>query len=234
MPPSEPVRWYFSLRSPYSWLTYRDLMAHYPDVAGALRWIPFWEPDERSERMLHAAGGRFPYVAMSRPKHLYMLQDVRRLARARGLSITWPADRSPCWEVAHLAYLVAEAEGMHREFVAAVYRERWERGRDICLPATIAAIGRELGLDPDRLAGAADDERVRDRGTEILLAIDRDGVFGVPFFIRGYDRFWGLDRLSNVVALVRGTAGTERPAPDVDYPEPSPLTADLGHAGGCG
>jgi len=232
MPGADRVRWYFSFRSPYSWLTYRELTTRYEDVADALDWIPYWEPDDRSQRMLAEAGGRFPYVEMTREKHRYILQDVRRLARSRGLSITWPIDRTPCWEIAHLAYLVADTHGMGREFVASVYRERWEYGHDICLRSTIAAIGDELGLDASRLANAADDDAVRRQGVDVLLSIARDGVFGVPFFVRGFDKFWGLDRLPDVVALVRGEVdGAYGP---VEETHPDALALDSGHAGGCG
>ncbi|MFD3697137.1 hypothetical protein ACFWUZ_13460 [Streptomyces sp. NPDC058646] len=35
-----PPRFYFSLRSPYSWLAYRDLHERHPDVADVLEWRP--------------------------------------------------------------------------------------------------------------------------------------------------------------------------------------------------
>lgn len=216
-------RWYFSFRSPYSWLAYRDLISRYQDVAELIDWLPFWEPDPRSEQMLTEAGGEFHYVAMSRAKHLYILQDTRRLTSERGLAMVWPVDKDPCWEVSHLAYLVAEAEGRGRDYIDLVYRARWEQGRDICDRATIAAIATELDLDPDRLAGACDDAAVRERGLAALLTSDRDGVFGVPFFIDGYDRYWGVDRLPGFVASVRAR-----------YDQTLAPAADAGHAGGCG
>jgi 2-hydroxychromene-2-carboxylate isomerase len=237
------TRFYFSFRSPYSWLAYRDLMARHPDVAQAAEWRPFWEPDEESRRLLAEAEGAFPYVDMSRAKALYILQDVRRLARSRGLANAWPVDRKPRWEVSHLAYLVARAQGAGPQFVEAVYRARWELGLDISEPATITAIGADLGLDPAALATAPDDPAVRRQGLRALLDIDADGVFGVPFFIHRRDKFWGLDRLPDFVAAVRGDA----PAPASDRcdapapangrdPELEPVAAggDQGHAGGCG
>src|ERR1700730_17100085 len=103
-----PPRFYFSFRSPFSWLAHRDLTTRHAAIAERLEWIPFWEPDETSERQLRDAGGSFCYTPMSRDKHLYILQDVRRLAAQRDLTVTWPVDRSPCWEVPHLAYFAAE------------------------------------------------------------------------------------------------------------------------------
>jgi 2-hydroxychromene-2-carboxylate isomerase len=229
-----PPRFYFSLRSPYSWLAYRELLRYHPDVAEALEWRPFWEPDQLSERLLAEAGGEFWYTPMSRPKHLYVLQDVRRLAAARGLSVSWPVDREPCWEIPHLAYLVARGHGRGPDFVAAAYAARWERGENICDRSTIAAIGASLDLEPAELAGAADDPETRAEGVTALLAIHRDGVFGVPFFVTGFDKYWGVDRLAEFVTAVRAQLPDTPPPPEPAMAPGTGRTIDDGHAGGCG
>lgn len=229
----KPPRWYFSLRSPYSWFAYRDLLDRYPDVADAIEWIPFWEPDDRTAKLLAADGVELPIVDMSRAKNFYILQDTRRLARARGLAVTWPVDRDPNWEIAHLGYLVADSAGRGREYVALAYRARWEQSRDITDRATIAELAVELGLDAGRVSNASDDEAIRRRGAEVLTRSYRDGLFGVPFFIHGHDKYWGLDRLRAYAAKVRG----EEPGEDVELgwlDEPVTAGMDAGHAGGCG
>jgi 2-hydroxychromene-2-carboxylate isomerase len=225
-------RFYFSLRSPYSWLAFHDLLRDAPDVADAIEWAPFWEPDERNSAELTARGETFPYVAMSRAKHLYILQDVARLAAARGLSVKWPVDREPVWEVPHLGYLVALREGLGREYIAAVCQARWQHGRDICSRDTVADIAASLGLDPPEVANACDDPSLRARGVELLLDVCRDGVFGVPFFVHRFTRFWGVDRLPDFVSHVRSKL-----APAAALAEPAvrgAAASDEGHAGGCG
>jgi 2-hydroxychromene-2-carboxylate isomerase len=199
-------RWYFSFRSPYSWMAYRDLMDQYPDVAERIEWLPFWEPDEPALDELERSNIKLPYVPMSKEKHLYILQDVRRLARARGLEMVWPVDPAPRWEVSHLAYLAAERLGAGPEFIAETYRRRWEIGDDISAPKTMAWVGREIGVDPEALMGAHEDPVIREKGIEALNSLHRDGVFGVPFFIVGFDKYWGVDRLSDFVGSVREKA----------------------------
>ncbi|MCX4446062.1 2-hydroxychromene-2-carboxylate isomerase [Streptomyces sp. NPDC087866] len=199
-------RWYFSFRSPYSWMAYRDLLGQYPDVAERIEWLPFWEPDEPALDHLERNNITLPYVPMSKEKHLYILQDVRRLSRARGLDMVWPVDTEPRWHVSHLAYLAAQELGAGREFIAEVYRARWERGEDISDPDTIRRVGKDLGLDPELLAGAHENDEVRARGHAALDSLHRDGVFGVPYFISGYEKFWGVDRLPDFVADVRARA----------------------------
>jgi 2-hydroxychromene-2-carboxylate isomerase len=228
-------RFYFSLRSPYSWLAYRDLMERYADVARQVEWVPFFEPDETSERLLVARGGNFPYSQMSRAKHLYVLQDVKRLAAARGLSPAWPVDRQPVWEVPHLGYLVACDGDAGPEYIARVYQARWEEGRDICDPAAIAEIGASLGLDYDVLAAVGTDAELRNRGVDVLLEICRDRVFGVPFFVDGMSHFWGLDRLPDFARLLRVQRRSSVAEPVLLAADGgSRRSSDEGHAGGCG
>lgn len=230
---------YFSFRSPYSWLAWHDLTVHHPDVAATLDWRPFWEPDERSEKMLTDAGGQFIYTPMSREKHLYMLGDVRRLSRRRGLAMTWPVDRAPHWEVSHLAYFLAVDQGLGAEFVGRVYRARWQEGRDISDPETVAGLAADIGMAREPVAAVADDEPARRRGVDALLDIHRDSVFGVPFFVNRAQKYWGIDRLDDFLGSLAGHA--EPAAPEPAAPEPAvPVPAvdvhssDHGHAGGCG
>ncbi|MFF4324227.1 2-hydroxychromene-2-carboxylate isomerase [Streptomyces sp. NPDC001568] len=196
-------RWYFSFRSPYSWMAYRDLVGRHADVAAAIEWLPFWEPDEPALDELERSNIKLPYVPMSKEKHLYILQDVRRLARARGLDMVWPVDPAPRWEVSHLAYLAAERLGAGSEFIAETYRARWELGEDISDPDTIRKIGEGLRLDPEALARAHEDPEIRELGLNALNSLHRDGVFGVPFFISGFDKYWGVDRLTGFAESVR-------------------------------
>ncbi|MCB5181520.1 2-hydroxychromene-2-carboxylate isomerase [Streptomyces antimicrobicus] len=196
-------RWYFSFRSPYSWMAYRDLMDHYPDVADRIEWLPFWEPDTTAQEELERSNIRLPYVPMSKEKHLYILQDVRRLARARGLEMVWPVDPAPRWEVAHLAYLAAADHGLGPQFIAETYRRRWQLGEDISQPDTMASVGKEIGLDPHVTRDAHENPEIRDKGLQMLNLLHRDGVFGVPYFIDGFDKFWGVDRLPGFVESVR-------------------------------
>jgi 2-hydroxychromene-2-carboxylate isomerase len=230
------LRFYFSLRSPYSWLAHLDLTRHHPELASRLEWVPYWEPDERSERLLAEAGRRFVYTRMSREKHFYILGDVRRLATDRGLAVTWPVDRDPVWEVPHLAYLAAEQRGAGRAFLDLAYRARWQEGLDICARPTMAKLADRLGLDPAVLADAADDPDLRRRGARALLRAVEEGVFGVPFFVRGREKFWGVDRLT---AFAGAAAPGPVPAVTAALPPAGALgTAteggDLGHGGGCG
>ncbi|MEU2774265.1 DsbA family protein [Streptomyces sp. NPDC007162] len=222
-------------RRSYSWLAYRTLTEHHGHLVERLEWLPFFEPDETSARMLRERGGRFPYSEMSREKNRYILQDVGRITKARGITVNWPVDVDPVWEVPHLGYLVAAREGRGHDYIAAVYRARFAEGRNVCDPETVADIGRDLGIDPEVISRAHEDPELRERGADILTEVCTDGVFGVPFFVQGYTRFWGLDRLDAFVEHVRtGAASAASLAPATAGAVGVGRSADDGHAGGCG
>ncbi|MCZ0987162.1 DsbA family protein [Streptomyces diastatochromogenes] len=171
---ARPPRFYFNLRSPYNFFALRALRAHRPDLLDRLEWRPFWEPDETSGKLLAEAGAEFPYTPMSRAKQFYILRDVRRLATARGLELTWPVDAEPWWEPAHLTWFVAERHGLGQAWVERAGRARWLEGRDLCDPATVAELAAELGFE----AADTDDPELRAQGAKALLDVVRDGVFG--------------------------------------------------------
>lgn len=235
----QPDRWYFSFRSPYSWLAYRDLSRMRGDLLESLEWRPFFEPGPQLRSALKDRGRAIPYVPMSKEKHLYILQDVHRLAAERGLVNVWPLDNCPCWETSHLAWFVAADAGRSRDYVDAIYEARWERSENISDPQTIRRVGERIGLNPEALAGAASDPEMQARGLAALMAVCDDQVFGVPMFITGRDRYWGLDRVQAFAAVVdvaSGKASTAGAVPEVgDTPAVvGGGVTDLGPAGGCG
>jgi 2-hydroxychromene-2-carboxylate isomerase len=223
----KPPRFYFSFRSPYSWLA-----AHYIEQhadSREIEYIPFWEPDARSLERLRSRGGEWLYASMSKAKHLYILEDIKRLVARAGCSVTWPIDVEPWWDLPHLAWVAARRQGKDREFFWAIYRARWEEGKDICSPALIR---QQCGLDPETLAAAPEDDSIREEGGEALYRCYRDDVFGVPFFMVGRDRFWGVDRVEEFVRRVNAKAAPAEPL--LARSAGSGSWYDTDHAGGCG
>ncbi|MEY9875811.1 2-hydroxychromene-2-carboxylate isomerase [Streptacidiphilus sp. MAP12-33] len=232
-------RFYFNLRSPYNFFALHDLAARYPEVLDRVEWRPFWEPDEASAKGLAEAGGEFPYTPMSRAKQFYILRDVKRLAADRGLAVSWPVDREPWWEPAHLTWFLAERQGLGRAWVERAGRARWLEGRDICDLATVVELAASIGLDPDAVAAGPDDPELREQAVRALLDVHREGVFGVPYFVDGREPYWGLDRVPAFVAALEA-GGTLAPAAERQPgagPNPALVAgpaSELSHAGGCG
>jgi 2-hydroxychromene-2-carboxylate isomerase len=227
---------YFSFRSPYSWLAVRRLLergASAPPGAD-VRFVPFWEPSHAWTARLRALGKELAYVPMSKAKHLYILTDVKRLATRSGLKLAWPVDREPDWSVPHLAYLAAARLGRAVELLRRVYEMRWEEGRDVWDWSALAEMAPGLGLVPRQLLELAHSAEVQQEGLEALCSAVEDGAFGVPFFLCGREKFWGLDRLDDFLDRLerreRHLAGSGLAAPA--GLALSGLVGD--HAGGCG
>ena len=189
------ARLYFSFRSPYSWLTVQRLREAVPDAFDRIDFVPYWDPDRRSRQALAERKADFHYVQMSKAKHLYILQDTKRTAARLGLSMAWPIDIDPWWELPNLAWLMAQELGAAEPFYDALIAARWSRGEDICTAQIVEHAAKAVKLDPSRLVGAPDDPVVRARGIDCLNSAFEDDVFGVPYLCYGRHRFWGLDRL---------------------------------------
>lgn len=126
----------------------------------------------------------------------YRLQELARWSRKLGKKLDlqpffFPVNPAP----ASYAILSAQAAGGGdlAGLVQAFPRAVWAEGRNIAEDEVVKAILAENGFDPavaDRGMFTAADTYVRN----LDEAVSR-GVFGLPFYIVGEERFWGQDRL---------------------------------------
>lgn len=135
----------------------------------------------------------------------YATQDRARQARKLGVRL----DAQPLFGAANpapAAYAVIAAQaaggGDLAGFVAAIGRAMWAEGRDISDDDTLRPLLVAHGFDAN----------VADRG--MLMAAETyaanleeavaRGVFGVPFFVMGDQKFWGQDRLDDLDLYLAG------------------------------
>jgi 2-hydroxychromene-2-carboxylate isomerase len=126
----------------------------------------------------------------------YRLQELARWSRKLGKKLDlqpffFPVNPAP----ASYAILSAQAAGGGdlAGLVQAFPRAVWAEGRNIAEDGVVKQILSENGFDPavaDRGMFTAADTYVRN----LDEAVSR-GVFGLPFYIVGEERFWGQDRL---------------------------------------
>ncbi|MFF0317681.1 2-hydroxychromene-2-carboxylate isomerase [Micromonospora sp. NPDC005252] len=225
-------RLYFSFRSPYSWLAVERLTRALGRPQEVLEFIPYWDPDARTQEALTARGGAFHYVQMSKPKHLYLLQDAKRQAQRLGLAMRWPIDIDPWWEVPHLGWLAAREQGAGEAFYREVIAARWQRGEDVCTPEVISEVAERAGVDPAVVLGAVEDETVRAAGAQCLLRAYEEDIFGIPYLRLGPHRFWGVDRVDDFLAAYAERTGTPVAAPPAVPAGVGGYDTDTG--GGCG
>lgn len=195
--PSRVPRWYVSVRSPYSWLALRDAEARESELLAYSEMRVFFEPAEDLAGDITERSAAFHYTPMSKTKHLYILRDIARLARQRGLTVTWPIDEHPAWEVSAvaLARVLSQSQPEGKRLALALANARWLEGHDVHEESTVKHCLTELGLD-GALAGLHRTPEGLEISRTLLTQMDRDGVFGVPYFLVGKEAFWGLERLA--------------------------------------
>jgi 2-hydroxychromene-2-carboxylate isomerase len=140
----------------------------------------------------------------------YLVQDVARLARERGLMLRFPSPADPDWSLSHAAFLHVQRQAVdaaHR-FMLAAFRKRWSEGLDLGEDAVIADAARAAGLAAEAVVAGAHSADLR---AEVAVgwqrAVERDRIFGVPSFVYAGKLYWGQDRMHFVRSAVIRKAG---------------------------
>src|SRR5262245_38121516 len=180
------IRFYFSFRSPYAWLAAERLQAELGDLAVPIEYFAIYPTPEV-----------FPNdPATMADKIAYMVQDVRRLTRERGLTVRFPAPGDPDWSLSHAAFFHAHRLGAGPRLMLALFRKRFAEGLDLGDDAVLADAAREAGLDAAATVAAAHSEELRaEASAGWKRAVERDRIFGVPSFVYAGKLYWGQDRM---------------------------------------
>jgi len=189
----EPIRFYFSFRSPYAWLASERLEEELGDLGVPIERIAIFPTP-----------GNFANDPAAMPdKVAYIIQDIRRLTRERGLAVRFPTAGDPDWSLSHAAFLGAERRGGGHRLLLELFRQRFAAGRDLGDDQVIAAAAAAAEIDPAlALADAHDDELRAEVGDAWRRAVERDRVFGVPSFVYAGKLYWGQDRMHFVRSAV--------------------------------
>ena len=192
-----PLVFYYGLRSPYSWMADRLLADCLPDAArAAIEYVPYWAPRPQTLQALQARGASTLYRDMSRARFMYILGDVKSAVRRLGYPLRWPVDGpEPDWELPHRACLEAPSTERADVLRRALFAARFEHGRNICDPQVVQDAMREAGVDMQADAGSPTHDGPDDPAVVALERAFKHGVFGMPFFVVGREKFWGVDRL---------------------------------------
>lgn len=194
-----PVEFYFDFSSPYSYLA-----SHRIDgiIAKHHRQV-VWKPILLGA-VFKETGGQpnAEYVV----KWRYNLRDLKRFARLHSIPFDLPEPFPFSGLQASRAFYWIESTDpvKARKFAHAIFNAAFTQGRDVSLPATVAAVAHEaLQIPPDELLAAIQQDVWKTKlRTETDGALIK-GVFGAPYFIVDGEPFWGNDRVSEVDAWLQ-------------------------------
>lgn len=184
--PDEPIRFYFSFRSPYAWLAAERLEDEVGDLGVAVERLPIYPPSEL-----------FPNDPTGTPaKARYLAQDVRRLTRERGLSLRFPPSPDTDWSLSHAAALGTRDDPNGHRLVVEIFRQRFSEGRDLGEDDVIGEAARRAGFDADAVLAMAHDDALQEAAAEgWRQGMERDQIFGVPSFVYAGKLYFGQDRM---------------------------------------
>ncbi len=132
-------------------------------------------------------------------------QNVQRLADERGVEMTLDlsTDIDP-WDAQKASLFVRETHG-EDAFEAlhdAIFEALWQDARDIGDADVLADVAASVGLDPDEIRSALEDEHLEERVREAFERSHRQGITGVPTFVYNDLRLPGAIGPEKIATLV--------------------------------
>jgi 2-hydroxychromene-2-carboxylate isomerase len=187
------IDYFFAAISPFVYLAGAGLETVAAKHGATIRYIPLDAP-----ALFPRTGGKV-LAERHEARKAYRLQELRRTAKKKSMPLLMPPPFFPV-NPAPAAYAIISAAkagggdlaGLCQAFPRAV----WAEGCNIADDAVVRDILVTNGFD----ASVADRHMLTAAETyadNLEEAVSR-GVFGVPFYIVGEEKFWGQDRLDDL------------------------------------
>jgi len=188
------VKFYFSFRSPYSWLAFTRIEKELTDLPVRLDYIPIFPPSQ---------AGLSDRLNPPPEKIRYIRGDVSRFAALYGLPLRAPKQIDTDWSKPHRGFLFAQRKGKGREYGLRVYGARFSEGRDVGDQGLLGEIALACGLDQEEFLRSMSSLRYSAQLGKCFAQAGVHRVFGVPMFIYQRQMFWGNDRIDWLVREVK-------------------------------
>lgn len=190
---SKTIDFYYDFSSPYAYLASTQIESLANEIGRTINWYPI------------LLGPMFKLTGSTPPadvplKGKYSVHDFGRSAMLFDIPYNHPAE----FPIATISaartavYLRNKNKDLIAEFSKKIFAEFFANGKDIRDIAVIKSVVKDLGLNPDELDQALDDQAIKDElKQDVSNAIER-GVFGSPFMILDNEPFWGFDRFEHI------------------------------------
>jgi 2-hydroxychromene-2-carboxylate isomerase len=193
MSTSEPIDFWFSIGSPYTFLAVMRMDRFEDTTDVRFRWRPF------NVRTLMIEMDNVP--ARKPVKMAYAWRDVQRRAERYGVPFRIPPPYPlQNFDLANRIAVVAAREDWCPDYVRAACRRWFVDGHEAGSEPNVSNSLREVGQERERVLALAQSDEV---GRAYQAATDEAralGIFGVPTFVTRGELFWGDDRLEDAVA----------------------------------
>jgi 2-hydroxychromene-2-carboxylate isomerase len=173
---------------------------------------PLLIPRARGVKVADLVGG-----GESPARTRYHREDCLRWARRRGIPLQliepeefarraarWAASPFEREELPARVYHAAAALGRGPEMDRALFAAAWVDGRDVNEEAVVRDAAAQAGLDPALLLARAVGEEAGAQVRASVAAFDALECPGVPTFVWQGQRYWGKDRVDELLADLTG------------------------------
>lgn len=188
---TKTVDFYFSFRSPYSYLA----------APRAFALGDRFDVDVAFHGVLPMA---MRGQAVPAAKRLHTMRDTKREADRLGMPFGRVHD--PLGSGALRCLLISEHakdSGRVREFVLEASRAIWSQAADVSRDRALQPVCERAGLSWEDCSAALRDPAMQARVDENTSQLARLGHWGVPVFVLDDELFWGQDRIEDVEAALR-------------------------------
>jgi len=183
---------YFDLGSPFAYLASERLHETLPEP---VEWQPV------SLGALFKLNGRSSWSLGDHDRRRVGMAEVERRAQQYGLPpVRWPEEWPGNYLTVMRAAIFAARQGLGREFATQAFRNAFQQGHDLSIPANVLQAARDAGLHPGEVQEAVQDPEIKLALRQATGAAHQLGVFGVPTLAAGGELFWGDDRLEDGAA----------------------------------
>ena len=183
---------YFDIGSPYAYLAAERVESLLPEA-------PRWQPVLLGG--IYKLTGRSSWALGDYRRRQSGMAEIERRARGYGLApIKWPDPWPTDYLAAMRVVTWAFAIGPGRELATGLFRDGFQRGRELSIEAHVLAAVAEAGLDRREAHDAMRDPQVKRALREATESAHAVGVFGVPTIAVAGELFWGDDRLEDAAA----------------------------------
>jgi len=183
---------YFDVGSPYAYLAAERLERVMPSP---IRWQPVLLGG------LFKLTGRSSWALGDYRRRQTGMAEIERRARGYGLPPImwpdpWPTDYLGAMRLVTWAFRI----GRGHEIATQLFRDGFQRGRELSIEAHVLAAASQTALDRHEAHDAIRDPEIKRTLREATEAAHALGVFGVPTVAIGEELFWGDDRLEDAAA----------------------------------
>ena len=192
----EPIRFYFELVSPYSYLASLRIEPAAQAAGRSVSWRPIDLP-----RVWQAQGVLKAYAAIRKLKGPHIRRDAARCAERLGVPFMAPRAGVGDTGLAKRAYcgLCESNDTRATPFLRAIWHRHFGEGCEIAALDDLTEAAGPLGLSAADIEAAAAMPAAAARIAASNEEATAAGCFGVPWFVADGESFFGHDRVPHLV-----------------------------------